>query len=158
MGVRRRVAALAIAIMALAPALQARAVEVVVTNAWVQSARAGAAATDAYMDLRADAPLRLVRAHSAWAERMEVRDDAVSGRASTGASGVEVPANKDMRLAPGGYHLALVGVAQDIANGASVPITLDFEDAAHVPHQVEVRALARGNMFPPGPPPPPLVR
>ena len=51
-------------------------------------------------------------------------------------------------------HLLFYG----IWSASAMQIVLDFEDASELRHRVDVTAQARGNMFPPGPPPPPLTR
>jgi len=136
----------------------AGAIEVRVSNAWVHSALEGQPSTEAYMNLHADKTVRLIGASTAWATRVELTDGMHTGAADTALGGLEIPADKDVQLTPGSYHLVLVGVGREIANGTAVPITLEFEDGGRTQHRVEVTALARGNMFPPGPPPPPLVR
>jgi periplasmic copper chaperone A len=145
-------------LLTLLGSLRAEAQDIQVTNAWVRSTLSGAAATNAYMDLRSAVDLRLVGASTPWAERVEIRTAgdtaAETERAATVV--ITVPANKDVRLDSSGYHLALVGIVRDIAGGEWVPITLDFRDAGNVDHPVDIRAQARGNMFPPGPPPPAL--
>jgi periplasmic copper chaperone A len=152
-----RCVAIALSVFAAMPAL---ALDVEVTNAWVRSTLSGSAITDAYMNLHSTTDLKLVGASTPWAKSVEIRDagsDFAVGKDAT-PNVVAVPANKDVTLDAGGYHLALLGVVRDIPGGEWVPITLDFRDAANVGHPVAIKAQARGNMFPPGPPPPELPR
>lgn len=156
----RSAAAFTLFVLAALAAPLASAVEVEVTNAWVRSSLSGSAVTDAYMNVRSVTDLRLVGATTAWAQSVEIREGADDAAVGKGAAGnvVAVPANKDVKLDAAGYHLALLGVVRDIPGGEWVAITLDFRDAANVGHPVDIRAQARGNMFPPGPPPPDLPR
>ena len=43
--------------------------------------------------------------------------------------GVALPARQTVELKPGGYHLMLMDLKQPFMQGASVPMTLNFEDA-----------------------------
>jgi hypothetical protein len=155
MASRRSPAALALgAFIGLLP-FAAGAVEIHVSNAWVHSALEGQLKTDAYLDVHADTALRLIGASTPWAQRIEVGDRSDPAPPSMTGAAPKTPASN---VAPSAYHLVLIGIGRDIANGDAVPITLDLEDAAKARHRIETTAEARGNMFPPGPPPPPLAR
>ena len=45
-----------------------------------------------------------------------------------------------MTLDPGGYHLMLIDLTEDLAPGSTVRLTLTFEDAGPVNVEAEVRA------------------
>jgi copper(I)-binding protein len=156
-----RTASTVVALSAALMSTAVSAVEIQVTNAWVRSALSGTATTDVYMDVRSTTEVRLTGASTPWADSVEIRapgDDGAAAKTPPKIHVVPVPANQEVKLDAGGYHLALLGVVRDIAGGEWVPITLDFQDAGSVEHQIDIRAQARGNMFPPGPPPPPLPR
>lgn len=73
---------------------------------------------------------RLVRASSPAASRveihwMEMEDDVMTMREME--EGIEIPAGGAVELAPGGYHLMLVGLAAPLTQGEHVPLTLNFE-------------------------------
>ncbi len=51
---------------------------------------------------------------------------------------VEVPAGGHLELAPGGYHIMLVGLTNDLNPGDSFPITLYFERAGEMIVDVQV--------------------
>jgi copper(I)-binding protein len=59
-----------------------------------------------------------------------------------------VPANVEVRLAPGGNYLALTAIKHSFGNGDVVPVTLRFEDAKRIAHTVDVNLEARGMTFP----------
>jgi hypothetical protein len=128
----------------------AAAVEIQVKNPWVRSAAQGQPATPAYVDIFSDTELKLVKAGSPWAKRIELRAvdtrDARSGERAVAA--LDVPAGTALRLAPGGSYLALIEVTRAFGNGDFVPITLTFEDAANTPHTLDLKAQARGLLLP----------
>lgn len=52
-----------------------------------------------------------------------------------------VKAGQTVKLAPGGYHVMLMGLKQPLAAGQSFPLTLTFEHAPPATVQVEVRGI-----------------
>jgi periplasmic copper chaperone A len=144
-----RASALAFAVCALFLTGPAAGIELSVVNAWIRSAPEGQTSTPAYMDVRSDTPVRLVGATSPWAEKINIRS--VELEDGTGVErtlpGLDIPPG-ETRLAPGGHHLSLMGIRRGFGNGDFVPITLHFEDAARVPHTVDVEAQARGMSAP----------
>jgi copper(I)-binding protein len=133
----------------LAAAGGAGAIELSVEIPWIRSAGAGQADTPAYMDIRSDTALKLVSAKSPWAEKIEIVGvETKDGMAVERALPMLDVAPGQTRLAPGGSHLVLKGIKRAFGNGDLVPITLRFEDAARIPHAVEVNAQARGMTAP----------
>jgi copper(I)-binding protein len=53
---------------------------------------------------------------------------------------LDLPAGQAVKLAPGGYHLMLMGLKQPLKDGDKVPLTLEFEDAQRVRSKVVVDA------------------
>jgi len=53
---------------------------------------------------------------------------------------VEVPAGGDLSFAPGGYHVMLMGLKQELKPGDSFPLMLTFEKAGQLTVQVVVQA------------------
>src|SRR6056297_2052518 len=52
---------------------------------------------------------------------------------------LDVPAGETVSLEPGGYHLMLLELADDLVPGESFDLTLEFADAGEVTVTVEVR-------------------
>lgn len=52
---------------------------------------------------------------------------------------VPVPANGDVEFAPGGLHVMLVNLSQDLSAGDTFPITLVFQNNGEMRVNVEVR-------------------
>jgi copper(I)-binding protein len=140
----------AIALVALLVAAgSAHAVVVSVSNPWIPSAGIDGSSA-AYMDIRSDVDLKLVGATSSWADRIEIRAVEIKNGKQTerAVAALDVPANVEVRLAPGGNYLALSAIKRIFGNGDHVPVTLRFEDAKRISHTVDVNVEARGMTFP----------
>lgn len=94
------------------------------------------------------APDRLLSARSPVAARVELHESmtvngpmgAMSHMAPV--AGLDIPAGGEVRLAPGGRHLMLVGLKRALKPGESVPVTLVFAHAGAVPARFAVRSTA----------------
>jgi copper(I)-binding protein len=53
--------------------------------------------------------------------------------------GLEIPANGSVSLSPGGYHVMLMNLRQDLVEGETVPLTLTFESGKTLTVEAEVR-------------------
>jgi copper(I)-binding protein len=60
------------------------------------------------------------------------------------APGFAIPAGKTVTLAPGGYHVMLLGLQRPLVAGEHFPLTFRFEHAGPVTVDVEVRAIGKG--------------
>lgn len=54
---------------------------------------------------------------------------------------IEVPANGEVQLKPGGFHVMLIGLKKDLTPGDPVMITLTFAQAGQVTVNADVRAM-----------------
>ena len=61
---------------------------------------------------------------------------------------VPIPPGQTVTLAPGGYHIMLIGLKHPLAAGQSFPLTLQFAHAPSVTVDVTVRAM--GHVAPTG--------
>jgi copper(I)-binding protein len=61
---------------------------------------------------------------------MEIVDDVMIMRPVEG--GLEIPAGATVELKPGGAHLMFMAVNKPFTQGASVPVTLEFEKAGKI--------------------------
>jgi copper(I)-binding protein len=127
----------------------AAAVVVNIGNPWIPSAAPGGASA-AYMEILSDVDLKLVGATSPWADKIEIRavEKKSGANVEHAVTELDVPANIDVRLAPGGNYLALSAIKRGFTNGDYVPVTLRFEDAKRIPHTVDVNVQARGMTVP----------
>jgi len=58
------------------------------------------------------------------------------------ADGLTIPAGSEEVLEPGGYHVMLIGLTEDLTNGMTYELTLNFEKAGEVTLLVTVRPRA----------------
>ena len=138
-----RHAALCMALAAAgASALAQPAAPVEVQDAWVRAAVPGQSGTGAFMKLTAHAGLRLVGVTTPVAAVAEVHEMKMEGdtmRMRELAGGLELPAGKTVELKPGGYHVMLMDLKGAMTKGATVPMTLKFEDAKGAKTTLELK-------------------
>lgn len=58
------------------------------------------------------------------------------------SDGLSIPAGGEETLEPGGYHIMLIGLREDLTNGKTFDLTLRFEKAGDVTVPVTVRPRA----------------
>ncbi|WP_164964081.1 copper chaperone PCu(A)C [Rubrivivax sp. JA1026] len=105
---------------ALLMAAGAAAADLRLADGWARASGPAETATEAYVEITPDAPLRLVGARSPWAA--EVRVLAPGGA-------LRLPAGRTTALAPGGPRLRLDGLRWQVRDGDVIPVSLVFEDA-----------------------------
>ena len=125
-------------LLAALPALA----QVTVAEPWVRATVAAQKATGAFMTLTSTQGAKLVGVSSPAAGAVEVHemkmvDDVMRMRQITA---LELPAGKPVALSPGGYHLMLLELKQPLKEGATVPLTLEIEDARKVRSKIVVDA------------------
>jgi copper(I)-binding protein len=54
---------------------------------------------------------------------------------------IDLPAGKDVSLKPGGLHVMLIGLKQNLTPGENVPLTLKFADGSELTVDAPVRKL-----------------
>ena len=54
---------------------------------------------------------------------------------------IDVPANGETRLRPGGLHVMLIGLQRDLQPGEAVSLQFEFEDGSLLEHSAPVRKL-----------------
>jgi hypothetical protein len=143
----RRGALAAAIILACAPAF-AQPARIEVTAPWTRAAGAGATGVG-YMTLRnADAAAdRIVGARSPAARTVElhthIRDGDIMRMRPVPA--IDLPPGQEVRLAPSGFHLMLIGLAAPLRQGEKVPVTLVLERGGEIPVELTVESAgARG--------------
>jgi copper(I)-binding protein len=111
-------------------------------EAWARASAGSAANGAAYVTLKGGAePDQLVGASTPVADMAEVHE-------TTNDNGVmkmrpvpamPVPAGKTVALAPGGYHIMLMGLKHPLVAGQSFPLTLAFARGGKVTLDVQVK-------------------
>jgi len=135
---------LAAALLALSSA-SVLAADIDVKAPWVRGTVAGQQATGAFMELNSPAGASVVGVSTpvaAVAEIHEMKMDAgvMKMRATPR---LEVPAGHVVKLAPGGYHVMLMGLKQQLKQGDVVPLTLQVTGKDGKTENVEVKAEVR---------------
>lgn len=115
---------------------------ITVSGAWVRAPGANGGAFMVIQNGGAEAD-RLLSASSDVAETVEVHEmkmenDVMVMREVEG--GIEIPARGKVELKPGGYHVMLINLKQELKPGEKVTITLNFEKAGAITVQAEVKA------------------
>lgn len=87
----------------------------------------------AYMTLTndGDSDDRLVGAASDVAETVELHETTTEDGSMSmqQVTGIDIPAGGEAVLEPGGYHVMLIGVTEELAESGTVDITLTFDNA-----------------------------
>lgn len=129
----------------LAPSVHAQVTPVTVSEPWVRATVAQQRATGAFMTLSASASARLISAKSPVASVVEIHEMAMDNGVMKmrAIPGIEIPAGQTLNLKPGGYHVMLIDLKQQIKDGDTVPITLVFEGLDKKQQTLEIKATAR---------------
>ena len=132
------------AILAALLSTQAAA-QVTVKDAWVRATVPQQKATGAFMQLSAAQDTRLVEAKSPVAATVEIHEMKMENNVMKmrPVQGVDIGPGKAVDLKPGGYHVMLMGLKEQMKEGASVPVTLVFEGKDKKRETVEVKATVR---------------
>lgn len=115
-----------------------------VHDAYAIASRPGAPSGAAFMVVHnhGDAPDRLIGASSPAAERAElhahVEDAGGVMRMVEVEDGFALPPGGELAMERGGAHIMLLGLGDAFADGATIPLTLEFEGAGAVVVDVPV--------------------
>lgn len=121
----------------------ARAQTVTVEHPWARATAEHAETGAAYATITAGAADRLTGASTPVAARVEVHEiihDNGVMRMRPVEGGLQLEPGKPVTLAPGGYHLMLIGLKQKLTPGTSFPLTLSFANEPVVTVTVPVAA------------------
>jgi copper(I)-binding protein len=133
-------------VAAIVAALAAPALaQVAASDAWVRGTVAGQQSTGAFMRLTSAADATLVGVASPAAKVAEIHEMKHEGgmMKMSAVARLPLPAGTAVELTPGGLHVMLMGLAQPLKEGDSVPITLTFEDRSGTKQVIVVRAPVR---------------
>lgn len=142
----------AAAVLSLTAAAWAQSVKV--EDPWVRGTVATQKATGAFMRLTPEKNTRLVAASSPVAGVVEIHEMAMENDVMKMRQipGLDLAAGRTMELKPGGYHVMLMDLKQQLKGGDVVPITLVFEDEAKKRFTQDIKApvtaLGGGNAAP----------
>ena len=139
--------ALAMATLAISADAAGTADSITVVDPYVRMAPPGAMATAAFMVLKNDGgkDAKLVRAENSVSKITELHTHLNEGGVMKmrQVPAVELPAGKTVELKPGGYHVMLMDLKQQVKEGDTVPLTLVIEGPDGKRESVEVKAPVR---------------
>ncbi|WP_374684693.1 copper chaperone PCu(A)C [Variovorax sp. ZS18.2.2] len=119
--------------------------QVTVKEAWVRATVPQQQATGAFMQLSAAKDTKLISASSPVTPIVEVHEMAMQDGVMRmrQVPSVVLPAGKTVELKPGGYHVMLLDLKQQVKEGDTVPLTLVFEGQDGKRETLEVKAPVR---------------
>ncbi|WP_411565015.1 copper chaperone PCu(A)C [Rubrivivax sp. A210] len=138
--------------MTLLLATSASLAQTQVKDAWVRGTVPQQKATGVFAQITSAAGGRLVSASSPVAARTELHSMVLDGTVARMRQipALELPAGAAVDLKPGGYHIMLIDLKQQLQPGDTVPLTLVVEGAGGKRETLElnapVRHLASGAM------------
>lgn len=151
-----RTIAFAFSLVALSAAAQAQqhgpAAGVAIETPWARATPPGAPTGAIYLTVHngGRSEDRLIAASTPAAKKAELHTHIMEGdiMKMREVAAIPVPAGKDVRLAPGGYHVMLFGLTHPLKRGDKVQLTLTFEKAGKI--TVTAPIMAAGALVPNG--------
>jgi hypothetical protein len=115
-----------------------------VEHAWVRATAPGQKVAAGFMDLTADADMKLVSGSSPVSNTLELHmmkmDDGVMVMRQIEA--IDLPQGKTVNLKPGGLHIMFIDLKQQLKEGDKIPVTLTVRNAAGKTQQLQLEAPA----------------
>ncbi len=118
-----------------------------IEDVWARQSPAAEGTSAAYMTLKnsgneADTLVKVTTKVSDAAEihEMSMENQVMKMRPVSGQR-LEIPARGAVELKPGGLHIMLIGLKQQLKPGDKIDITLTFEKTGEMTVQAEVRAI-----------------
>jgi copper(I)-binding protein len=123
-------------------AAQLACAQTAVKDPWVRGTVAQQKASGAYMQLTSTQGGKLVSARSPVAGVVEIHEMAMDGGVMKmrAIPGLDLPAGKSVELKPGGYHVMLMDLKQQLKEGDTVALTLVVEAKDGKRETLEVKA------------------
>ena len=105
--------------------------QVSIQNPWVRATVPQQQGTGAFFTIRSAHAARLVQVQSPLSDAVEIHEMQMQGDVMKmrAISGVDLPAGQAVELKPGGYHIMLLNLKQQVKEGSTVPLTLVIERA-----------------------------
>jgi periplasmic copper chaperone A len=131
--------------LALITACGAQAQNIEVKDAWVRGTVPAQRGTGAFMEITTQHAVRLLSVDSPVAASVEIHNMTMTNGVMKmfQVDGLDIPAGKTVKLAPGGYHVMMMGLKQQMKTGERVPLKLTFERADKTRELVELSVEVR---------------
>jgi copper(I)-binding protein len=116
--------------------------EVIVKDAWVRATAPGQKVAAAYMQLTSSTDVKLIELHSTIASTVAVHEMTMTGDVMKmrQLKSLDLPAGKLVELRPGGYHIMLMDLSQQVKEGDQVALSLIFLDKKNIRHILNITA------------------
>jgi len=136
-----------------ASAQDVKAGDLVLGHAWARATPGGAQVGAGYLTIenKGTGPEKLLSGSSPAAAKIEVHEMAMKNSVMTMhpvSGGLSIPAGQTVMLAPGGYHLMLMGLKGPLKKGDKIPVTLNFEKAGNVDVTLDVQGVGASGVDP----------
>lgn len=119
-----------------------------VVEVWSRELPPNAPVGAAFMSIEnhSDTPDRLISAESSIAEVTELHAHIHEGDVMrmVKVESIDVPANGQLTLEPGGYHIMLIDLKKPLVAGEHLPLSLQFEHAGQMDVIVDIKSSAAG--------------
>lgn len=132
--------------ISVAEARDYRIANLEIVSPWARATAPTAPAGGGFVEIRNTGATadRLVSVRSPVAETVQIHEMKMDGnvmRMRELDKGLEIPAGGTVTLAPGGFHLMMMGLKQPLKQGTTVPVTLVFEKAGSIDIELAVEGL-----------------
>lgn len=120
------------------------AAQVTVSDPWIRGTVPQQMATGAFMQLKSAKDAKLVEARSPAAGVVEIHEMTMENNVMRmrAVKALALPAGRTVELKPGGYHMMLMDLRQQMKEGEVVPVTLVVESGGKR-ETIEVKATVR---------------
>ena len=120
------------------------AAQVIVSDPWIRGTVPQQMATGAFMQLKSAKDAKLIEARSPAAGVVEIHEMTMENNVMRmrAVSSLALPAGRTVELKPGGYHVMLMDLKQQMKEGETVPVTLVVESGGKR-ETIEVKATVR---------------
>lgn len=125
--------------------------QVTVSDAWARATVPQQKSAGAFMQLRSARPATLVGVSTPAAAKAELHQMEMRGQtmAMHQVQSIALPAGQTVKLGPGGYHVMLFGLKQQLKEGETVPMTLVVEEAGKKREEVKVEVAVKSIAYQP---------
>lgn len=119
--------------------------EVRASHPWAGATAPGQKVAGAYLELSSASEAALVAVRSPAAGSVEIHSMSMEGgiMKMRRLEKLELPANRTVKLVPGGVHLMLIDLSKPLKPGDRVPLTLIVERADKIRSEVKLEAEVR---------------
>lgn len=138
---------LTLLLMSLSGAVMAQSAtdEVTISDAYVRAVPPGQPNSASFMQVKntSKVPHALVGGSSPAAKVVELHTHTMEGgmMRMRQVEKIDIPAGGSVSLQPGGFHVMLIGLKQQLVPGQEIPLTLKYEDGSEVTVNAPVKKL-----------------